>query len=81
MFVSRVLAVAVPLFIVVSIAAVQALNLLSGKMIKSPWKSMSQPEITFVSSNRLLTQVYFRLSSFPLEWAHLGLMVMNTCQT
>jgi hypothetical protein len=54
MFISKTFAVADPSEIMASIAAVQALNLLSGRMIKSCWKSMSQPRIVFLSSNGAL---------------------------
>ncbi len=52
MFVSSIFAVAYPSLSISSIAFVQAVNLLSGRMIKSRLKSISQPRIVFVSSNR-----------------------------
>ncbi len=52
--VSKTFTVADLLEIMASIAAVQALNLLCGRMIKSCWKSMSQPRIVFLSSNGAL---------------------------
>ncbi len=77
LFVSRVFAVAVPLLIIVSIAAAQALNLLYGRMIKNRRKSMSQPKITFVSSNGASDSSLFQASIISLG---MGLFGSNGCE-
>ncbi len=77
LFVSRVFAVAVLLLIIVSIAAVQALNLLYGRMIKNQRKLMSQPKITFVSSNGASDSSLFWASIVSLG---MGLFGSNGCE-
>ena len=62
MFISSVFAVVVPLLSIASIAFVQAVNLMSGRMINSLLKSMNQPRIVFVSSNGAFDSSLFLVS-------------------
>ncbi len=66
-FVSSIFVVVVPSLIIDSIAVVQAVNLLSDRMIKSHQKLMSQPRIVFVSYSKASDSSLFLASIVSLE--------------